>query len=152
MEGFKEGYSYFAKNAGVLSAAFKAAIDGEKGAIHNDFIAKANAEIDSLVKILNSTFKGHKTPTAQLKGNVAEYVHASSFNVNASLNHSLSSAEVLKSNKYGSVDIQVTYCFSKPLRYLTNDLNLHLHQFDTEVHNNPHVGLRQPGTEAGSRE
>lgn len=108
MEGFNEGYSYFAKNAGVLSAAFKSAIDGEKGAIHNDFISKANAEIDSLVKTLNTTFEGHKTPTAQLKGNVAEHIHASSFNVNAHLNHSSSSAEVLKSNKYGSVDIQVT--------------------------------------------
>ena len=108
MEGFDEGYSYFAKNAGVLSAAFKAAVAGEEGAKHNDFIAKANAEIDSLVKKLNATYDGYKTPIAQLKGNIAEDIHASSFNVNASLNHSLSSAEVLKSNKYGSVDIQVT--------------------------------------------
>jgi hypothetical protein len=94
MDGFKEGYEYFYHSAGSVQAAFS-------GEAYVDGII---SEIDSLSENINK-FKGFQTASNKLKGDIAEFWHSGTFNIDAAVKGSRSRSEVLRSHGLGSVDI-----------------------------------------------
>lgn len=98
MEGFAEGYQFFKSVAGATAGAQL----GEK------YVQKINYEIDELVRNLNS-FQGFATQSAQLKGDIAEFWHAGTFNVNAAVKGSGHWARVDRSHDFASVDISTNF-------------------------------------------
>ena len=96
MDGFSEGYEYFEKNAGTSYGAFA----GDK------YVNAINSEIDELVAKINS-YTANQKSSKILKGDVAEYWHSGTFNINAAVRGSTNRAESLKSNGLGSIDIQL---------------------------------------------
>ena len=96
MDGFREGYEYFSRNAGSIHAAFSG--DG--------YVNSIVTEIDNLSKDINQ-FKGFQTASNKLKGDIAEFWHSGTFNIDAAVKGSGSKSEVLRSHGLGSVDIKV---------------------------------------------
>ena len=94
MENFREGYHFFQKYAADSIGIF----EGEK------YIEDVNSEITKLVKDLNK-FKNNKASIDTLKGDVAEFWHAGTFNINSAINKSKNRVQVDRSNAFGSVDI-----------------------------------------------
>ena len=97
MDAFAEGYAFFAKNAGAYSAA-------ELGAA---YVGDVETEIAKFADLLNKKFSNNHAGIDQLKGNVAEFWHAGTYNINAVVKNSSNRATVLESNQYGSVDVHV---------------------------------------------
>ena len=96
MDGFREGYEYFSKSAGSVQAAFA-------GEAYVDGIIQ---EINNLSENINQ-FKGFHTASNKLKGDIAEFWHSGTFNVDAAVKGSSSRSEVLRSHGLGSIDIKV---------------------------------------------
>lgn len=96
MDGFREGYEYFYHSSGSVHAAFS-------GEAYVDGII---AEIDKLSKNINY-FKGKRTASDKLKGNIAEFWHSGTFNIDAAVKGSKSRSAVLESNRLGSPDIML---------------------------------------------
>lgn len=94
MENFREGYHFFQKYSADSIGVF----EGEK------YIEDVNSEITKLVKDLNK-FKNNKASIDTLKGDVAEFWHAGTFNINSAINKSKNRVQVDRSNAFGSVDI-----------------------------------------------
>ncbi len=94
MQGFREGYAFFEKSTGDYTAASYGA----------EYIDSVNSKIDALVEDLNA-FRGFKTDPSKLQGDVAEFWHADSFNINATLKGSKHRAFVDRSHAVGSPDI-----------------------------------------------
>lgn len=94
MENFREGYHFFQKYSADSIGVF----EGEK------YIEDVNSEITKLVKDLNK-FKNNKASIDTLKGDVAEFWHAGTFNINSAINKSKIRVQVDRSNAFGSVDI-----------------------------------------------
>ena len=94
MTPFEEGYAFFVKQVGVQVAGF------EGGA----YVGQVNNEIESLIKALNA-FKGFKTSPDMLKGDLAEFWHAGSFNVNAVARGTANRVYVCRSHEFASPDI-----------------------------------------------
>lgn len=107
MDAFAEGYAFFAKNAGAYSAA-------EMG---GTYVGDVEAEIKKFAELLNEKFSDNHAGVDQLKGNVAEFWHAGTFNINAAVKGSANRANVLESNQYGSVDVQVESGIDVGLKY-----------------------------------
>ena len=105
MDAFAEGYAFFAKNAGTYSAA----------EISGTYVGDIEAEINKFAELLNEKFNGNHADINQLKGNLAEFWHAGTFNIKSIVKGAskkehgeyIPRAVVLESNKYGSVDVQV---------------------------------------------
>lgn len=93
--GFDEGFEFFKKNA----SAFVGVDEGSA------YVDSVNAEIETLVKTLNEKFSTNNAGIDQLKGNVAEFWEAGTFNINAAVKGSADRANVLESTEYGSVDV-----------------------------------------------
>lgn len=106
MDAFQEGYDYFAKNAGAANAAFagQAYVDGVQGAI------------DNLTNDLNS-FKGFQTASDKLKGDVAEFWHSGTFNIDAAVKGSSHRTFVDRSHGFASADITSNFGDSFGLKY-----------------------------------
>ena len=98
MDGFAEGYEFFAKMSGSFVAGQQA--DG--------YVGRINEEITKLSDALNG-MQGFKTPIDQLKGNAAEFWQSGTFNINAAVNDSANRTTVLGSNEYGSVDVGTSW-------------------------------------------
>lgn len=109
MGGFEEGYTYFAKNASAYAAA----------TMSDSYVANVNDEIDKLVKDLNS-FEGFKTASKILKGDVAEFWHAGTFNINSALKDSNHRAFVDRSNDFASTDISTNFGDKYGLKYYSD--------------------------------
>lgn len=109
MGGFEEGYTYFAKNASAYAAA----------TMSDSYVANVNDEIDKLVKDLNS-FEGFKTASKILKGDVAEFWHAGTFNINSALKDSSHRAFVDRSNDFASTDISTNFGDKYGLKYYSD--------------------------------
>ena len=107
MDAFAEGYAFFAENAGAYSAA-------EMG---GTYVGDVEAEIKKFADLLNEKFSDNHAGIDQLKGNVAEFWHAGTFNINAAVKGSSNRATVLESNQYGSVDVQVDSGIDVGLKY-----------------------------------
>lgn len=109
MGGFEEGYTYFAKNASAYAAA----------TMSDSYVTNVNNEIDKLVKDLNS-FEGFKTASKILKGDVAEFWHAGTFNINSALKDSNHRAFVDRSHEPASTDISTNFEDKYGLKYYSD--------------------------------
>ena len=114
--GFQEGYDFFQKNAGAILGTF----EGEEfGIERTEYVASVNKEIDSLEQSINNFF-GTKTPAKVLKGDIAEFWHAGTFNVNAATNESSHRAFVDRSHDFASPDISTDFAPNFGLKYYRN--------------------------------
>lgn len=98
MEGFKEGYSFFEQMVGTNAGTIR----GQR------YVSNIEKEIDKLFyddKVGLNSFKGIKTNSAQLKGDIAEFWHAGTYNIDAALHDSPNRADVPRSHDMGSPDI-----------------------------------------------
>ena len=111
--GFAEGYEFFQKNAGALLAAFQGSDVGTARAV---YVSTVEDEISALEKSINAFFGDH-TPAKQLKGDIAEFWHAGTFNVNAAVNESTHKAFVDRSTEFGSVDVSSNFGEDFGLKY-----------------------------------
>ena len=74
MIGFEEGYKFFTQNAsGIVGVE-----------VGDSYIRTVNSEINNLVDDLNS-LEGFSTASKMLKGDVAEFWHSGTFNIDAAL-------------------------------------------------------------------
>ena len=94
MEAFKEGYEFFEKNACNFS--------GHAAGVH--YVDAVESEIKKLVNNLNN-FETSGARIDTLKGDVAEFWHAGTFNINAAINSSKNRVQVDRSHDFGSADI-----------------------------------------------
>lgn len=94
MNSFEAGYSYFEKQSGVYASALAS----------ETYVAGVQKEIDCLRDYLNS-FNGFKTPTAALKGDVFEFWHAGTFNIDSAVKSQKSRVTVDRSHDLASPDI-----------------------------------------------
>lgn len=99
MSSFREGYNYIADNG----SAYIAAMQGEDVGAYIDTVEE---EIQKLVKDINA-FEGTGKTIDFLKGDVAEFWHADTFNIDAALHKSTTRMEVPRSTELGSVDVQL---------------------------------------------
>ena len=103
---FFEGYNFFEKNIG-----------GQLGAnATNVYVNNVHNEILNLMKNLND-FKGFQTGINQLKGNIAEFWHSGTYNINAVARGSTNRTFVLQSNEFGSIDIGSNFGNDYGLKY-----------------------------------
>ena len=110
MEAFKEGYEFFEKNAGNFA--------GHATGIH--YVNAVESEIKKLVNNLND-FETSGARIDTLKGDVAEFWHAGTFNINAAINSSKNRAQVDRSHDFGSADITgVNFDAKFGLKYYKN--------------------------------
>ena len=91
--GFDEGYEFFSQNVGAQLAAMV-----ESGRVRdlNAEIAKLQGEIAAL---------GTNKTIETLSGDIAEFFHADTFNMDAILNGSRTRAEVPRVHSFGSADV-----------------------------------------------
>ena len=101
MNAFREGYDYIKDNAGDYVAANR----GEDVAAYVDTVEN---EIQNLLDDLNA-FDGTGKGINFLKGDVAEFWHADTYNVDAAINKSSHRMSVPRSNELGSVDVQAEF-------------------------------------------
>lgn len=98
MSAFEEGYAFFAKQAGVQMAGFEAGI----------YVGQVDKEIEKLIHDLNA-FEGFKTKPDMLKGDIAEFWHSDTFNVNAVARGTANRAFVDRSHDFASADISSNF-------------------------------------------
>lgn len=110
---FREGYEYFENNSGAIIGAYNGGNLGTQRAIYVDSIEK---EISLLEESINN-FWGKQTPSKMLKGDVAEFWHAGTFNVNAAINESPHRVAVDRSHSFGSVDLSSNFEESFGMKY-----------------------------------
>ncbi len=106
---FREGFEFFQKNS---SGLFGAEIATEFGTNTVNYVEELTSLEDSI-----NAFESYKTSSDQLKGNVAEFWHAGTFNLNAALNNSENRAVVNQSNDFASADISLSSGGSSSLKY-----------------------------------
>ena len=116
MSSFEEGFKFFQRNAGDVFAAYHGADFGTGRA---EYIDSVDQEISALEESINAFFGDH-TPAKQLKGDIAEFWHAGTFNVNAATNQSANRAIVDRSNEFGSVDVSSNFGKDFGLKYYAN--------------------------------
>lgn len=105
MGSFADGYNFIKENAGTYAAALK-------GQDISNYVDSVELEIQKLLDDLNA-FKGSAKDTNFLKGDVAEFWHADTFNIDAALNKSKHRMNVPRSTELGSVDVASSYGESK---------------------------------------
>ena len=106
MDGFAEGYEFFVNHSGGVLA----------GALGLEYFSSIGKEIENLTDSLNG-MKGFNTPIDQLKGNVAEFWSAGTFNIKAAVNGSANRASVPTSNRFASVDVETSWGDNYSLKY-----------------------------------
>ena len=111
--GFRAGYDFFQKNAGDTLAVFHGADFGSERAAYVDSV---ESQISELEKSINA-FLGDHTPVKQLKGDIAEFWHAGTFNVNAAIHESAHRATVERSTDFASVDVSSDFGVDYGLKY-----------------------------------
>lgn len=93
-KGFREGYEYAIKDSIILY--------GSK--IADQYVTRIEDAIDILLKDVNS-FAGYQTDPSILQGDIAEFWHGDTFNINAAINESNFKTVVDRSHKLASPDI-----------------------------------------------
>lgn len=109
MTSFDEGYNFFVKQTGAQAATYHA----------SQYVQNINHEINELYKHLNS-FNNFKTDVNKLKGDVAEFWHSGTFNVNAAVNDVDSRTSVERSHDFASADINSNFGELFGLKYYKN--------------------------------
>lgn len=98
MISFERGYENFQKTS-----------SGIGGAIQSDsYVHKVEESIENLEHDINK-FIGYKTNTAQLKGDVAEFWHSGTHNIDASIKNIDAKTTVNRSNEFASPDISSNF-------------------------------------------
>lgn len=103
---FQSGYNFFSKSAASISGAFEGA----------DYIGSIEEEIKKLSDDM-SHFTGFQTDSAMLKGDVAEFWHAGTFNIRAAVNSSAHRAAVDRSHDFASTDVSTNFGQYYGLKY-----------------------------------
>jgi hypothetical protein len=106
MGGFDEGYSFFEKTSGSYTAA----------SMGNEYVNSVNQEIGTLINDLNA-FKGFNTNADALKGDIAEFWHSDTFNIDAVVKGSKSRTYVDRSHGFASEDVSSNFDQSFGLKY-----------------------------------
>lgn len=109
MFDFEEGYNYFVNN----SSAYSGTINSKT------YIDAINKEIDEMINNLNS-MNGFQTSSQMLKGDVAEFWHSGTFNINSALNGSHHRTIVDRSHEFASADITTNFDQKYGLKYYNN--------------------------------
>ena len=109
MVGFEDGVEFFNKNVSALAVAN----------ISENYVNSVNEEIDKLLKDLNS-FEGFKTASNVLKGDVAEFWHTGTYNINSAIRGSGNRAFVDRSHDFASADISTNFGDKYGLKYYSN--------------------------------
>lgn len=95
-------------------------LGGSLGAQYGDnYVLDINKAINVLNEDINA-FCGYNTPIGQLKGDIAEFWHSDTFNINAKLNGSGFHTLVDRSHDYASADITSNWGKGFGLKYLRN--------------------------------
>ncbi len=94
MEGFREGYDFFESHAGNFAGISSGA----------QYIDTVDSEITALMDSLNE-FNSSGARIDTLKGDVAEFWHAGTFNIKSAIHGSGHRAQVDRSHDFGSVDV-----------------------------------------------
>ncbi|MDE7222593.1 MAG: hypothetical protein K2O34_02285, partial [Acetatifactor sp.] len=110
----KEGEANIYKNGNVSVFDIVSTIyGGYRGGVYRNSVV---LERDKLVEALNN-FKGYKTNILQLKGDMAEFYHAGTFNINAAQRGSRHRVFVDRSHGLGSADISGNFDKDFGLKY-----------------------------------
>ena len=94
MDGFKEGFEFFSGHVGDSLGI----IAGE------EYIDGINDEINTFLESV-AHFNGMQSSVDTLKGDLAEFWHAGTFNIDAAVKNSANRVQVDRSHDYGSIDI-----------------------------------------------
>lgn len=94
MDGFSEGFEFYLSHIADFAGV----------TIGVDYVNSVNSEIDAFLNSV-SLFKGCNTSIDTLKGDLAEFWHAGTFNMNAAARGSSHRVQVDRSHDYGSADI-----------------------------------------------
>jgi hypothetical protein len=97
MDSFREGYDRFIK----LSASWVASNQGD------EYVKTVQAKIDKLQRDINS-FKEFRTPDDKLKGDIAEFWHSGTHNIDAAVRGIQTITTVDRSHDFASPDISST--------------------------------------------
>lgn len=109
MVGFEEGYEFFCKNA-----------SGFVGVDMSDsYIKTINTEINQTVNDLNS-LEGFSTASKVLKGDIAEFWHSGTFNIDAAVKGSSDRTFVDRSHDFASTDVSTNFGDRYGLKYYSD--------------------------------
>ena len=98
MSTFEEGYTFIAKQTGVQIAGYESSL----------YVKQVDEEINRLLHDLNA-FEGFKTMPNALKGDIAEFWHADTFNINAVARGSTNRTVVDRSHDFASADVSSNF-------------------------------------------
>jgi len=107
-DAFLEGYDYFARSSGAQVAA----------SVSASRIADINAEISNLAKDIEAL--GANKSVDFLSGDIAEFFHARTFNVDAILNDSANRATVPRTTGYATPDVVLNSGEQFQIKYYTD--------------------------------
>lgn len=94
MTSFEAGYDFFAEHASGFSGAYSG----------REYVLQVNAAIEKTRADLND-FSGFRTDVSKLKGDIAEFWHAGSFNADAAANNSGVRLTIDRSHEFASADL-----------------------------------------------
>lgn len=94
MTSFEEGYDFFAEHASGFSGVYSG----------SEYVSQVNAAIEKTRTDLND-FTGFRTDPSKLKGDIAEFWHAGSFNADAAANNSRVRLTIDRSHEFASADL-----------------------------------------------
>lgn len=106
MTAFEEGYAFFQKQAGTQIAGFEG----------SEYVGQVKEEIDKLLADLNA-FDSFKTEPDMLKGDIAEFWHADTFNIHAAARGTANRTFVDRSHDFASADISSNFGKTFGLKY-----------------------------------
>lgn len=106
MDSIRDGYSFFEKNVGSTTAAMMGGF----------FVDQVDESIQRIADDFNS-FKNFETNKAVLKGDIAEFWHAGTFNLNSIIRGSKNRVYVDRSHDFGSADITSNFGLKYGLKY-----------------------------------
>ena len=111
MSSFQEGYIFFEKNIGAWKG----------GEIATQYVGSLETAINEFANTLNKKGASRvNVGSGQFQGNIAEFWHANTFNINALARDSTNRAFVYESNKLGSVDVGTNFGRDFSLKYYSN--------------------------------
>lgn len=105
-KAFYDGYEFFCKQSGSMYSAY----------VGNEYVSKVVLEIDELTKNTNN-FAGNNTAADKLKGDIAEFWHSGTFNIDAAVKGSKYRIFVDRSHELGSADILSNFGQKFGLKY-----------------------------------
>ena len=104
--GIKEGWDFAAKTQGSMYAS----------QVSGQYVQGVEEAIQQLAEDMNDKM-GSKEGVDTLKGFIAEYWHADTFNINAALKNSAHRATIEKSTEAASVDVSTNFGMNYSMKY-----------------------------------